>query len=112
MSLIFIDLVYLGIKGICSIGYYTLKYGYNTIAYLSGSEPIVDKEVIDINKLVLEELKELRKEISILKNNKQLNIDELYSKNTYIDDNIILEETDDNILYKKKDKIKYIEVEL
>ena len=69
MSLLFADLAYLGIKTVYNVGYYTFKYSYNGIAYLTGSEYMVDKKPIDTNELVLKELKELRKEIAVLKEN-------------------------------------------
>lgn len=94
MSLLFVDLAYLGIKSIYSIGYYTVKYSYNTIAYLSGNEYIVDKEVVDTNELVLKELKELRKEIAILKcdNEEKCQLDN--SKKAFIEDMVLLSDDD------------------
>jgi hypothetical protein len=93
MSLFLIDLAYIGVKGIYTIGYYTVKFSYNSIAYMTGSEYMVDKEVIDTNQLVLQELKELRREISVLKIQK-----ELTTKKAYIADTLDFEPEIDNTL--------------
>ncbi len=98
MSLLFADLAYLGIKTVYNVGYYVIKYSYNGIAYLTGSEYMVDKSVVDTNELVLQELKELRKEIAVLQDNNS-------KKEVIIEDSVEI---------SKSDKIieKYEEIEL
>ena len=102
MSLFLIDVAYIGIKSICNIGYYAFKYSYNGIAYLAGSEYMVDKQVIDTNELVLQELKDLRKDISILKANnikKEVFIEDLVDTDNTIEvpSNPILDYKDEEI---------------
>ena len=96
MSLLFVDLAYLGIKSLYSIGYYTVKYSYNAIAYMSGSEYMVDKEVVDTNELVLKELKELRKEIAILKSDNDGKSQSDNNKQVFIEDMVNLSDDTNN----------------
>ena len=69
MSLLMIDLAYLGTKTIIQVGYYIAKGTYNTVAYFTGSDLIVeptDDKVTD-NKVLLDEIKTLRNEMDHLR---------------------------------------------
>ena len=69
MSLLMIDLAYLGTKTIIQVGYYIAKGTYNTVAYFTGSdlivEPTDDKDTD--NKALLDEIKTLRNEMDHLR---------------------------------------------
>ena len=69
MSLLMIDLAYLGTKTIIQVGYYIAKGTYNTVAYFTGSDLIVepiDDKATD-NKVLLDEIKTLRNEMDHLR---------------------------------------------
>jgi hypothetical protein len=77
MSLIFIDLAYLALKGTISTSYQLIKGGYNLYAYASGGqyweESDSDKDSL------LKEISSLRSEIGELKNQIQhINEDTFY----------------------------------
>ena len=64
-----IDLAYLGTKTIIQVGYYIAKGTYNTVAYFTGSDLIVepiDDKATD-NKVLLDEIKTLRNEMDHLR---------------------------------------------
>lgn len=70
-----VDLAYVGTKALVSLGYYVVKGTYNTVAYLTGNEPIVEKTT-DKEVLLLEEIKNLRTEMdSLRKEIKQIHDD-------------------------------------
>ena len=69
MSLLMIDLAYLGTKTIIQVGYYIVKGTYNTVAYFTGSDLIVepiDDKATD-NRALLDEIKTLRNEMDHLR---------------------------------------------
>lgn len=65
MSLILIDLAYLGTKGIFYAGVFLVKGTYNVIASVAGYDPIVDTPTEEQS--VVGELKSLKDEIRSLK---------------------------------------------
>ncbi len=68
MSLLMIDLAYLGTKTIFHVGYYLVKGTYNTVAYLTGHEMIEEKDEDKTdNQALLDEIKNLRNEMDGLR---------------------------------------------
>ena len=66
MSLLMIDIAYVGTKSLLSFGYYVVKGTYNGIAYLTGHEMITDRET-STEKDLLAEIKSLRGEMDSLR---------------------------------------------
>lgn len=66
MSLLMIDLAYLGTKSLLSIGYYVAKGTYKGIAYLTGNEQMDESENVSEEDL-LREIKNLRGEMDSLR---------------------------------------------
>jgi hypothetical protein len=77
MSLIFIDLAYLAVKGTISASYHIVKGGYNLYAYASGSQYWED--TAPEKDVLMNEITSLRSEIGELKNQIQhINEDTFY----------------------------------
>lgn len=84
MSLLMIDLAYLGTKSLINVGYYLAKGTYNGFAYLAGYEMIQEEEEVNEKDLVKEirklrnEMDSLRKEIKYINEDTFLLVDRSY----------------------------------
>ena len=99
MSLLMIDLAYLGTKSLLSLGYYVAKGTYNGIAYITGNEPIKDEEKLT-DKNLLAEIKSLRSEMDHLRKEiKHINEDTflLVDPNTGEENTKVIAEICDNV---------------
>ena len=66
MSLILIDLAYIGSKLVVNIGYYLCKGTYNTVNYIRGKNIYVENTKTE-HQLLIEEIKYLRSELNEIK---------------------------------------------
>lgn len=67
MSLLFVDIAYLGLKGLGYTGYYAAKYSYNFVYHMLGGEAEVERTVETPQETILNQLVDLRMEIQDLK---------------------------------------------
>lgn len=65
MSLILLDIAYIGTKGLLNVGYYLAKGSYNLVAGMAGYEPI--QEAPTETELLLQEIRSLKTELQELK---------------------------------------------
>ena len=78
MSLLLIDLAYLGIKGATSLSWFVVKNSYNLVAYTVGAEQIADPTPTNETQELLTELRSLRKEVHQLKSQMEYINDQTY----------------------------------
>ena len=78
MSLLLIDVAYLGLKSATTLGWYLAKQSYNLVAYTVGSEPIVDEKETSETQELLKEIRGLREEVGRLKSQMEYINDQTY----------------------------------
>ena len=97
MSLLMIDLAYLGTKTLINLGYYVVKGSYNTVAYLTGNDLIEERET-NPDTILLDEIKSLRSEMDGLRKEiKQIHDDSFLLVDNHDDTRIVANVEDDMV---------------
>jgi len=108
MSLLLIDLAYLGAKGAVSLSWFLAKNSYNLVAYGFGAEPIQDTPDTSETQQLLQEIRGLRDEVTQLKSQMEYINDQTYQLVdpnclTSGDDEVTVHDTDAEALTKVND---------